>query len=717
MAAFVLLASAPASDGAWTGTGTIGDPYKINDATDLALLASDVNSGANDYAGEYFLLTADIDLGASSWVPIGYDGFPSRPFAGIFNGDNHVIKNISINQAGMDYVGLFGYIETGTVQNLGIVGGTITGKNYVGSVVGCNDGTVENCYNTAAVSGTGDVGGVVGQNYGTVMNCYNRGVVISINNYVGGVAGFNGMVGLIENCYNTGAVTGNRYAGGVFGQNSAGTIRSCYNTGFVTATYAGVGSNYDGGVGGFASGTISNCFFNVDNYIGQGIGGGAGSATGLTAAEMTAADVLTGNMSGLGAAFGKSAADLIADSCYYPELNVFKNSADADIKAVSKASAAVALRTPSFAGTLSPITYGDALSSSAPSGSFTDPVTGASISGTFSWVGGSTTHPAVSDSGVTAYYYNVGTLEIYKSAAATVTVNRATLTVTPYSGQGKVSGQAEPALNYTVLGWKLSDSSAALMTGSLDRAVGETVGTYAYALGSLSAGPNYDLVLAGGLTFRISSPGDGDYYITAISDLRSTISPDGIVAAQRGDNVTFLFSADTGYHILSIIVDGVHLTQAQIDLGRYTFTDLMANHRIEVESSVGSRSGYALGITVAEGRGHARYSVDGSAFTTYGTGAIIPAGADLVITAVADRGYGFEKWETPAVINASQLSFRNVDSPLELKLFFAEGLYSGDDSDDNNTWLWIAVAIAVILVIALLAWFVFSGRKKEDGKS
>ena len=62
-------------------------------------------------------------------------------------------------------------------------------------------GTVENCYNTGKVSGEGSVGGVVGENssgIGTVTNCYNTGTV-SGKGSVGGVAGENN--GTVANCY------------------------------------------------------------------------------------------------------------------------------------------------------------------------------------------------------------------------------------------------------------------------------------------------------------------------------------------------------------------------------------------------------------------------------------------------------------------------------------------------------------------------------------
>ncbi len=99
-----------------------------------------------------------------------------------------------------DYVGIFGQLrDGGEIQNVGLKNSYFRGRNYIGGVVGKNNGTVENCYNTGNVVGDKWVGGVCGYNDGT-------------NN----------------NCYNTGKVTGATYVGDVCGQNKGGTLTNCY---------------------------------------------------------------------------------------------------------------------------------------------------------------------------------------------------------------------------------------------------------------------------------------------------------------------------------------------------------------------------------------------------------------------------------------------------------------------------------------------------------
>ncbi|MGJ4888358.1 autotransporter-associated beta strand repeat-containing protein [Bradyrhizobium sp. HKCCYLRH3099] len=82
------------------------------------------------------------------------------------------------------------------------------------------------------------------------------------------------------------------------------------------------------------------------------------------------------------------------------------------------------------------------------------------------------------------------------NSAGSLTVTPATLTVTATSGQGKVYGTVDPTLIYGVSGFVNGDT-AAVLSGTLSRAAGENVGSYAIGQGSLSAGSNYSIGYAG----------------------------------------------------------------------------------------------------------------------------------------------------------------------------------------------------------------------------
>ena len=282
------------------GAGTESDPYRIATANDLREFAQRVNNG-QIRADANAILTADIVLNEkievdengtvtnkedlSEWTPIGSD---SQKYSGTFDGNGKTISGLYID-SDADYQGLFGYLSTEgdntvTVQNLS-VSGTVSGKMYVGGIVGYNfSGTVTNCAFSGSVSGTYTyVGGVVGYNSnGIVINSYNTGEV-SGSNTVGGVVGSNSSSASVTNSYNTGKVSGSKTVGGVVGNNSfRATVTNCYNTGNVSGPYSGSDSNV-GGVVGRNGGTVTGCYFLKDT-AGSGIGN-EGSAAGAAVVE------------------------------------------------------------------------------------------------------------------------------------------------------------------------------------------------------------------------------------------------------------------------------------------------------------------------------------------------------------------------------------------------------------------------------------------------
>lgn len=95
--------------------------------------------------------------------------------------------------AGKDYVGgLVGYSNYGTLSNV-YASGDVTGSNgYTGGLVGIlfDDAFVTNAYATGSVAGKDYVGGLIGENDGTVSLAYSAGHV-SGSSYVGGFAGYN----------------------------------------------------------------------------------------------------------------------------------------------------------------------------------------------------------------------------------------------------------------------------------------------------------------------------------------------------------------------------------------------------------------------------------------------------------------------------------------------------------------------------------------------
>ena len=62
-------------------------------------------------------MSNDIDLSSiDNWTAIGKS---SSMFSGTFDGNGHVIKNLTINNPTSDYQGLFGYASSGEIKNIG----------------------------------------------------------------------------------------------------------------------------------------------------------------------------------------------------------------------------------------------------------------------------------------------------------------------------------------------------------------------------------------------------------------------------------------------------------------------------------------------------------------------------------------------------------------------------------------------------------------------
>jgi filamentous hemagglutinin family protein len=129
--------------------------------------------------GGYYALGSNIDASATStWntisgVSAGFTpiGDSSTSFTGSFDGLGHTISGVTINMSG-DRVGLFGSTSNPVIRNVGLINVDITGNNYVGGLVGYNNGgSVNNSYATGQVIGSAYyTGGLVGANNGSISN-------------------------------------------------------------------------------------------------------------------------------------------------------------------------------------------------------------------------------------------------------------------------------------------------------------------------------------------------------------------------------------------------------------------------------------------------------------------------------------------------------------------------------------------------------------------
>lgn len=267
------------------GSGTKDDPYQIATAGQLAKLASEVNSGVPEqtHLGEYFKLTAPIDLSGKRWIPIGYGNASSKAFSGYFDGNNQVITGLYVDERGNNVcAGLFGVVvavsdetvlKNFCIKNATIYAGNSTDANaspdiygagvLVGSLttMGGSRATfvgVENCQGTGQVDSKMYAGGLIGDASRAHVSDCSADVTVTGRCISGGFIG-NVFQGSYKNCTAKGSVSGGwstgGFAGCVFESDASVEIEHC-------ASYGNVEAN-NWNTGGFSGtnteGNIQNC--------------------------------------------------------------------------------------------------------------------------------------------------------------------------------------------------------------------------------------------------------------------------------------------------------------------------------------------------------------------------------------------------------------------------------------------------------------------------
>ena len=215
----------------------------ITNAHQLQLMAMNLNGSFKLGAGIAAATTASTGdvWHDSTFIPVGSN---STTFTGSLDGQGHVLSGLHINLPASDYVGLFGATGSAArIANVGLEGGSVTGRDHVGALAGANTGGVSTSYAGTPVAGRNDVGGLLGSNDGSVSDTYASGTAAG-SAAVGGLVGLNS--GSILTSYATGAASGSSNVGGLAGFSSGTILRSFWDT----ATSGDAGS-----AGGWAMGT------------------------------------------------------------------------------------------------------------------------------------------------------------------------------------------------------------------------------------------------------------------------------------------------------------------------------------------------------------------------------------------------------------------------------------------------------------------------------
>ena len=245
----------------------------IDTPEELAWLISYVNglNGASEHHDVDVVITADIDMDASIWVPIGVAGNGYQGYTGTFDGNGHVITgmrspltqvnmamfgatdgnadikdfvakvNFSANSQNIAAVAakMYGNATISNVEAAGVLAG---GSNTVymgGLVADAQDGTIHSCFAVDTLTGGAatQMGGLVAHNAADLYNSY-ANVALGVANAateMGGLVGVN--EGHVENCYVINPI-GPAFA---YSNITPGVIKVCYAANGIT-NYVGEGS-------------------------------------------------------------------------------------------------------------------------------------------------------------------------------------------------------------------------------------------------------------------------------------------------------------------------------------------------------------------------------------------------------------------------------------------------------------------------------------------
>lgn len=254
----------------------------IADFDDFIYFIDSVNSnkfsGITNFDGSFktFKLSNNITI-TSSQAALIQPIVTTSDFSFLFDGNNKSISIIS-GVFAQEYanMGLFGYIARNvTVKNLVVeLSSSISGSDITGVLAAINEGIVENVtvrISGGTVSGTNFAGGLVGRNNGKIISCNveitNGSSIVSSGGSAGGLVGLNvsdtGIYSSNVSVINS-TLTANNAVGGFAGKTESGVIENSNLTMRNSAVY---GTGQTANLGGFVGANLSYSENNVSSAI------------------------------------------------------------------------------------------------------------------------------------------------------------------------------------------------------------------------------------------------------------------------------------------------------------------------------------------------------------------------------------------------------------------------------------------------------------------
>ena len=365
-------------------------------------------------------------------------------------------------------------------------------------------------------SGFSPIGNSTSNFTGTYNGQWHTIIGLTINRSSTDIVGFFGSLGTNGTVKNIGliasSIKGNSYVGGVVGVNN-GILAYCYNTGTISGSIGNVG----GVVGNNSSGTITNCYnTGVVSGTEWGIGGVAGNNMGITSNCYNTGTVngINGDVGGV-AGYNQSSGTIT--NCYNT-------------------------------GAVSGTNHGGVVGYNVGILNYcycnTDVyATGVGYnSGTDNCVGKTTAQMQSADF-VTLLNANKGSYSSWVLVSGGYPTFGYVIT---YNLNGGTNNSANPAIHAYGVELTLSNPTKTfnIFGGWFDNA-----GFTGTAITAISATATSDVTLYAKWSEIL-------YTIIGIAGANGSISPSGAVSVKEGNDQSFTITANSGYHIIDVLVDG-----------------------------------------------------------------------------------------------------------------------------------------------------------------
>ena len=617
------------------GNGTQTIPYQITNATQLNEMHNFLGMSGSD---THFQLMNDIDLSGviateyptARWLPIGSNDEGAEAFYGYLNGNGFEITNLSINRPASEYIGLFGAIKGGRIEQLNIsidgTNGIIGGDNCGGLAGYVENAVITGCHVQGNITGTGNLGGLIGfanQNV-TIQNDTALITITASGNNVGGLIGYTASP--LLNCTSSGTLnTGGDSTGGLVGYNLAPITTSTSAVNVTNISNAFVG-NFMGGLVGSQHNTVTDCSaigaVNGTNLIGGLVGDSyalisnsyaSGEVNGrvYVGGLVGASDAVTNcHATGLVTGIKEDVGGLVGES-YGPIDLCYATGAVNGAKSVgglvglafmsvthSFASGAVTCVIPEVIPEGGLLDFGGlignangAVTNCYATGNVSSPSGSMYIGGMIGFSSGNVTYCYASGSVITEAYSLIGGLigvswGLLSHCVANNPIVQGSAMGNPnkiHRVVGDLEFDGAVANLYALQSLRLNNSTSIVGTendlNGLNRSIAEVQTQFNYQINlqwdfdsiwTIREGNGYPFFGSNVyLTDIISSSVDNEEH--------GTISPIGDIAVADGTDKSYAITAATGYEIDYVLVDGINLGA----LSNYTFTNVIANHTIQ----------------------------------------------------------------------------------------------------------------------------------------